>query len=126
MIEKIKINKLLSEIEQKKHICIYYACESGSRAWGFPSVDSDYDVRFLYIHPTDWYLSIEAKQDVIERPIDDQMDLSGWEIRTINDFLASEIVRLESRKFDKRKQKPDVEKLNELFRLALKEVWETD
>lgn len=49
----------LNEIEQTHHVAILYACESGSRAWGFPSVDSDYDVRFLYLHPTRWYLSVE-------------------------------------------------------------------
>jgi len=254
---KHKIYRLIEEIEQEKQVHIFYACESGSRAWGFPSVDSDYDVRFLYIHPTDWYLSIGEKREVIERPIDDQIDLSGWEIRkalllfkksnppllewlrspivykekyniaqnmrallpefyspvaclyhylhmargnfreylkgetvwikkyfymlrpvlackwieqdlgpvpmefevlvdrivedkrlkaeikqlierkktgeelawgpkipVISNFLAAEIERLESERFDKKKRKPDVEKLNELFRSALKETWE--
>ena len=62
---------------------VFYACESGSRAWGFPSKDSDYDVRFLYAHPRPWYLSIdvERKRDVIERPITDEIDLSGWDLR---------------------------------------------
>ena len=60
---------------------MFYACESGSRAWGFPSADSDYDVRFLYIHPRDWYLSIEDRRDVIERPLVENIDLIGWEIR---------------------------------------------
>lgn len=78
---KHKISRLMEEIEREKQVRIFYACESGSRAWGFPSVDSDYDVRFLYIHPTDWYLSIGEKREVIEKPIDDQIDISGWEIR---------------------------------------------
>ena len=62
---------------------IRYACESWSRAWSFPSVDSDYDVRFIYLHTRDWYLSIdlEHKRDVIERPIDDQLDITGWDLR---------------------------------------------
>lgn len=78
---KNKIKQILAEIESNENVSIFYACESGSRAWGFPSVDSDYDVRFLYIRPIEWYLSIEAGRDVIERPIDDQIDLSGWDIK---------------------------------------------
>ena len=61
----------LKRIEKEEDVRILYACESGSRAWGFPSKDSDYDVRFLYIRPVDWYLSIFEKRDVIERPISD-------------------------------------------------------
>lgn len=73
----------LSQIEQEEQVHIFYACESGSRAWGFPSADSDYDVRFLYVRPKNWYLSIdvEAQRDVIERPITDVFDLSGWDLR---------------------------------------------
>jgi hypothetical protein len=75
---KATIQEKLREIERQEDVCIFYACESGSRAWEFPSANSDYDVRFLYIHPRDWYLSIEDRRDVIERPL---VDLSGWEIR---------------------------------------------
>ncbi len=73
----------LQEIETEEKIRIFYACESGSRAWGFPSADSDYDVRFLYLHRRNWYLSIdlERRRDVVERPIDDQLDISGWDLR---------------------------------------------
>jgi predicted nucleotidyltransferase len=78
---KATIQQKLREIEQQENVCIFYACESGSRAWGFPSADSDYDVRFIYIHPRDWYLSIEDRRDVIERPLIENIDLSGWEIR---------------------------------------------
>jgi predicted nucleotidyltransferase len=62
---------------------IVYACESGSRAWGFASPDSDYDVRFLYVRDVNWYLSfdIEQRRDVIEYPITDEIDCSGWDIR---------------------------------------------
>ena len=79
------IQKKLLEIEEKFNVKILYAVESGSRAWGFPSKDSDYDVRFIYIHPPEWYLSIDqqgigAKRDVIEEPINDLLDISGWEI----------------------------------------------
>jgi hypothetical protein len=71
----------LLEIESLHTIRIVYACESGSRAWGFPSADSDYDVRFLYLHPTPWYLSVEQKRDVIEIPEVDKLDISGWDLR---------------------------------------------
>lgn len=82
-MDKIKqeIKFRLSQIEQEEEVCIFYACESGSRAWGFPSTDSDYDVRFLYVHHQNWYLSIDDKKDIIERKITDLIDISGWEIR---------------------------------------------
>lgn len=51
----------LRQIEREEQVRIIYACESGSRAWGFPSKDSDYDVRFIYVRPVDWYLSIFEK-----------------------------------------------------------------
>lgn len=60
---------------------ILYASESGSRAWGFASRDSDWDVRFLYVHPPTWYLSVADRQDVIELPIADDLDINGWELR---------------------------------------------
>ncbi len=73
----------LHNIEKEYRVQIFYACESGSRAWGFPSADSDFDVRFLYIRERDWYLSIdvEDKRDVIELPISDDLDISGWDLR---------------------------------------------
>lgn len=62
---------------------ILFACESGSRAWGFASPDSDYDVRFVYVRPAEWYLSfdVERRRDVIEYPIVDEIDCSGWDLR---------------------------------------------
>ncbi|WKA54784.1 nucleotidyltransferase domain-containing protein [Planococcus shixiaomingii] len=79
------IQQKLVEIEKKHEVKILYAVESGSRAWGFPSKDSDWDVRFIYIHPPEWYLAIDPqgigeKRDVIEEPINDLLDISGWEI----------------------------------------------
>ncbi len=73
----------LAAIEQAESVRILYACESGSRALGFASPDSDYDVRFIYVHPRDWYLSIdlERRRDVIERPIEDVLDINGWDLR---------------------------------------------
>lgn len=76
-----KIMRELGKIEREENVRILYACESGSRAWGFPSQDSDYDVRFLYIRPHEWYLSIFDKRDVIERPIDGLLDINGWDLR---------------------------------------------
>ncbi|OWR30995.1 hypothetical protein CDO73_09565 [Saccharibacillus sp. O23] len=76
-----RIRQQLNRIEEEENVRILYACESGSRAWGFPSRDSDYDVRFLYVHEPDWYLSVFDRRDVIERPIDDLLDISGWDLR---------------------------------------------
>ena len=78
---KNRILKELYNIEQTHSVKIIYACESGSRAWGFASKDSDYDVRFIYAHPNDWYLSIAEKKDVIEIPVDEELDINGWDIR---------------------------------------------
>jgi predicted nucleotidyltransferase len=75
------IERKLSEIEQVHDVRIIFAVESGSRAWGFPSPDSDYDVRFLYVHRRDWYLSIDPRRDVIELPIEGEFDINGWDIR---------------------------------------------
>jgi hypothetical protein len=76
-----QIQAELDRIEREKGVGIVYACESGSRAWGFESHDSDYDVRFLYLRPTQWYLSIAPGREVIERPIDGVLDISGWDLR---------------------------------------------
>jgi hypothetical protein len=64
-MENIILDKL-DDIERQNNIKILYACESGSRAWGFASPDSDYDVRFVYVHPIDYYLTIDEQRDVIE------------------------------------------------------------
>jgi predicted nucleotidyltransferase len=71
----------LAEVEREQEVRVLYACESGSRAWGFASLDSDYDVRFLYIHRQEWYLSVDDRRDVIERPLAADLDVSGWELR---------------------------------------------
>ncbi len=75
------INTWLADIEAEEDVTIVYACESGSRAWGFPSADSDYDVRFIYLHRIEWYLSISAGRDVIERPISGLLDVNGWDLK---------------------------------------------
>lgn len=78
-----EILRRLAVIESECAVTALYACESGSRAWGFASPDSDYDVRFLYAHPREWYLSfdVERQRDVIDRPIVDDIDFHGWDVR---------------------------------------------
>ena len=75
------IESRLAAVEAKEGVRLLLTVESGSRAWGFPSPDSDYDVRFIYVRPRDWYLSLTPGRDVIEAPIVDDIDLSGWDIR---------------------------------------------
>ncbi len=70
---KEQIKKHLAQIEREKEIKILLACETGSRAWGFPSPDSDYDIRMIYVHPTDWYLSLTEKKDTIEQHLADRI-----------------------------------------------------
>src|SRR5436190_9326529 len=76
-----RVRAALARLEAERNVRVLFACESGSRAWGFASCDSDYDVRFLYVHARDWYLSVEDRRDVIEQPIVDDLDVSGWELR---------------------------------------------
>tara|TARA_R110000824_G_scaffold84305_3_gene210345 strand:- start:1846 stop:2646 length:801 start_codon:yes stop_codon:yes gene_type:complete len=76
-----EIESRLAKIEMDENIRILMAVESGSRAWGFPSPDSDYDARFIYVRTRDWYLSLRPGRDVIEQPIVDEIDLNGWDIR---------------------------------------------
>nr|WP_094100017.1 nucleotidyltransferase domain-containing protein [Lonsdalea iberica] len=78
---KHQINAALDEVEREFDVRILYACESGSRGWGFASPDSDYDVRFIYVHPPEWYLRVEPQRDVIERPLTAELDVCGWELR---------------------------------------------
>lgn len=70
----------LDRIEEEETVRVLYACESGSRAWGFESEDSDFDVRFIYLRPPSWYLTVQKKRDVIEKPIDNDLDISGWDL----------------------------------------------
>jgi uncharacterized protein len=74
------IQRALQNIAEQEHVRILYACESGSRAWGLASHDSDYDVRFLYVRPQSAYLRLDLPRDVIERPIVDDLDINGWDI----------------------------------------------
>jgi uncharacterized protein len=76
-----RVMQTLAEIESQYDVKVLFACESGSRGWGFASPDSDYDVRFVYVHRLNWYLQVEAQRDVIELPISDELDVGGWELR---------------------------------------------
>ncbi|MDT8759188.1 nucleotidyltransferase domain-containing protein [Sphingomonas psychrotolerans] len=76
-----EIESRLDRIEADNCVRLLLAVESGSRAWGFPSPDSDYDVRFLYVRSRDWYLSLVHDRDVIESPIENEVDLNGWDVR---------------------------------------------
>jgi uncharacterized protein len=80
-ITKEYITNEVTKLEQALSVRVLFACESGSRAWGFASRDSDYDVRFIYIHEPNWYLSIRDRCDVIERQLEGDLDVAGWDIR---------------------------------------------
>lgn len=110
-MEKI-IEEKLREIEIKENIRILLAVESGSRAWGFASPDSDYDVRFIYVRQKEDYLKLEAVRDVIELPIDDMLDINGWDLQktlkllyksnpTLFEWFSSPIIYMETEFADK-------------------------
>ena len=90
------IQQQIDEIEAVHHVSILYAVESGSRAWGFASPDSDFDVRFLYVRPVRDYLRIRPMRDVIELPLTGELDTSGWDIvKALNLFRSSNPALLE-------------------------------
>jgi predicted nucleotidyltransferase len=87
---KETILEQLANIERSENVRILFACESGSRAWGFASPDSDYDVRFIYAQPKNNYLSIRERKDIIELPVNAVLDVNGWDIRkALQLFLRS-------------------------------------
>jgi len=77
----VRIAAELEQIEARHNVAVLFAIESGSRAWGFHSPDSDFDVRFVYAHRLDWYLTVRPGRDVIEAPISEGLDISGWDVR---------------------------------------------
>lgn len=79
MLEVIK--EKITEIEEREKVKILHCVESGSRAWGFASPDSDYDVRFIYVRPKDFYLRLDRTSDVIEWQLDDTLDINGWDLK---------------------------------------------
>ncbi|MFC0251459.1 nucleotidyltransferase domain-containing protein [Massilia consociata] len=78
-----EVRRRLRAAETEHDVRVLLAVESGSRAWGFASPDSDYDGRFIYVNRPEWYLSVglEEQRDVIEYPIVDDMDINGWDLR---------------------------------------------
>ena len=80
-IKEVIIPKKLAEIEQKENVRIIYCAESGSRAWGIASPDSDFDVRFIYVRPKEYYLRLDKTRDVIERQLDEALDINGWDLQ---------------------------------------------
>jgi uncharacterized protein len=78
---KKQIQRELQLLERQHNISILYAVESGSRAWGFASTNSDWDVRFIYVHKIDWYLSIDSGRDSLEVMLPDELDFAGWELK---------------------------------------------
>ncbi len=96
----------LHALEHQHDVKVLFACESGSRGWGFASPDSDYDVRFIYVNRPAWYLSVDPRRDVIELPISGDLDINGWDLRkalqllkrsnpTLLEWLRSPIVYME-------------------------------
>lgn len=105
----------LRKIEEVEKVKIIMAVESGSRAWGFASPDSDYDVRFIYVRKPEDYLKLEGNRDVIEWKLDEVLDINGWDLRkalrllyksnpTIFEWSASPIVYWETEDFKKLKK----------------------
>ena len=97
----------LKQIEKDYNVKILLAVESGSRAWGFASPDSDYDVRFIYVRPEEDYLRLEKVRDVIELPINDELDINGWDLQktlrllcnsnpTLFEWFSSPVVYIET------------------------------
>ncbi len=78
---KSVIEQKLNEIEERENVRILHCIESGSRAWGFASPDSDFDVRFIYVRPKEFYLRLEKMRDVIEWQLDDTLDINGWDLQ---------------------------------------------
>ncbi|HWK03821.1 MAG TPA: nucleotidyltransferase domain-containing protein [Puia sp.] len=104
------IDQQIRDIERNNQVVVLFACESGSRAWGFASPDSDYDVRFIYAQPLNNYISIRERKDSIELPVNEVLDVNGWDIRkalqlflksnaTLYEWLQSPIVYKEKSNF---------------------------
>lgn len=121
---KDKIIEELNKIEESENIRILYAVESGSRAWGFAGDDSDYDVRFIYVRNEDFYIRLDETKDVIEYPINDLLDINGWDISktlkliyssnpTLFEWLESPIIY---------KTTPEIEELRKLSKQYFSKV----
>lgn len=109
------IYQKIKEIEAKENVKVLFVVESGSRAWGFPSPDSDYDVRFVYVRKLEDYLKLNPPRDVIEWQLDDTLDINGWDLQktlklvkssnpTIFEWVNSPIVYYKIPEFNKFKK----------------------
>lgn len=118
---KAQILAALQSIEAEAKVRVLLAVESGSRAWGFPSPDSDYDVRLIYVHEPSWYLTVFESRDVIEKMLPGDLDVSGWELRkslrlfskcnlALNEWLGSPVLYREASGF-----RPDLRSLIPMF-----------
>ena len=115
---KEKILQSLRKIEQDNNIKVLFACETGSRAWGFASPDSDYDVRFIYMHNKDWYLSLNEQKDSIELMLDNgELDITGWDLRKSLRLLKKSNISL----FERFKS-PEIYLNNNLFISELNDI----
>lgn len=116
-MEKEILSKL-SEIEKEKNVEILVAVESGSRAWGFASPDSDYDIRFVYRHKKDWYLNLWEQKDSIQFMTEDDLDGSGWDVRKALKLLAKSNASFLGWLFSPIVYREDTAFLNEMKALA--------
>ena len=100
---RVEVLGKLEELARQHQVTIISAIESGSRSWGFPSPDSDYDVRFVYAHAPEWYIQLDPERDVIELPVNAVLDIGGWDVRkamtlansgnsVIQEWLISQLV----------------------------------
>ncbi len=112
-----RILEHLAQIEKERNIEILFAVESGSRAWGFASPDSDYDIRFVYKHNKEWYLNLWETKDTIEFMTEDDLDGSGWDIRKALRLLAKSNASFTGWLFS-----PVVYRANEQFLEELKQL----
>ncbi|MBK1879867.1 nucleotidyltransferase domain-containing protein [Pelagicoccus mobilis] len=98
-----QIEDTIRQLEAERNIEVLFACESGSRAWGFASPDSDYDLRFIYAHQKDWHLQLQKRDDYIDLMLPNDLDLSGWELAkmlrlfatcnlALNEWLGSPVI----------------------------------
>lgn len=105
-----QIDARLDDIQREHKVKLLLAIESGSRAWGFPSPDSDYDCRFLYLRPIDHYLTLFPERDVVETPLEGELDVNGWDLQkalklllkgnaVVIEWLTSPIIYKADRKF---------------------------
>ena len=76
-----QISEKLDRIETEYDVKILHCIESGSRAWGFASPDSDFDVRFFYVHKPEFYLRLDRSSDVINYELNDVFDINGWDLQ---------------------------------------------